>query len=173
MDIVLYPDPVLRRGSLEIADFGPRWTEIGREMLEAMYRTGGVGLAAPQVGLSYRLLVLNPTGDPEDREGEMILCNPEILSRKGREWGEEGCLSFPGITGEIQRAAWIEVRALDPEGGERRFEAEDFLARVIQHEIDHLDGVVFIDRMSPADRIRNKSALEDLERRFKQAHAGS
>ncbi len=173
MEIVLYPDPILRRKAAPIDDPGPRWRATGEEMLALMYRLGGVGLAAPQVGLGRRLLVLNPSADPERKDEERILLNPAIRRRKGREWGEEGCLSFPGITGEIRRAVWIEVEAQDPDGTPLSFSAEGFLARVIQHELDHLEGIVFIDRMSAADRIRNKAALEELEARYRRRHAAS
>lgn len=171
MEIVLYPDPVLRKGTEPITDPGPAWAETAREMLELMYDTKGVGLAAPQVGLSVALLVLNPSGDREQTDDELVLFNPRIVAKKGKEWGQEGCLSFPAIYGDVQRATKIVVEASDIEGNEVKFPAEDFLARVIQHELDHLKGVVFIDRFSPADRIRIKSQIEDLEERYKRLNA--
>lgn len=172
MEIVLYPDPVLRRKALEIQDFGEKWAELGKEMLDLMYRTQGVGLAAPQVGISQRLLVLNPSGKQDEPDSELILLNPEIVSKKGKEWDSEGCLSFPGISGEVQRAIKIRVRGHSPLGEELEIGAEDFLARVIQHEMDHLNGIVFIDRFSPADKIRMRGEIEELEARYARTQAG-
>ncbi len=173
MEIVLYPDPILLKSSQEILDPGPQWVEIGKEMLETMYRTKGVGLAGPQVGISKRILVLNPTGDPKKPEEELILLNPRISKKKGKEWGQEGCLSFPGIYGEVLRSTWIQIEGMSPEGKEQSFEAKDFLARVLQHELDHLEGIVFVQRMTPAEKIKIKAALSDLEARFRASHANS
>jgi peptide deformylase len=173
MEIVLYPDPILLKGSQEILDPGPRWVEIGQEMLETMYRTKGVGLAGPQVGLSSRILVLNPTGDPQKTEEEKILLNPRIRTKKGKEWGQEGCLSFPGIYGDVLRSTSIQIESLSPEGDPQVFEAKDFLARVLQHELDHLEGIVFVQRMTPAEKIKIKAALNELEERYRASHADS
>ncbi len=171
MQIVLYPDPVLRRGTTLIDDPGPAWAETARQMLDLMYATNGVGLAAPQVGIASSLLVLNPSGDRAKSEDELILFNPVLKSRKGKAWGQEGCLSFPELYGDVQRATKIVVEAVGIDGETIEFRAEDFLARVIQHEMDHLKGVVFIDRFSPADKIRVKSKIEEFEQRYQQLHA--
>ena len=171
MDIVKYPDPVLRRGGKPVETFDEELRTTAKAMLEAMYRTGGVGLAAPQVGLEISLLVLNPTGQPDDNDEEMVLLNPKIISKKHLEWGDEGCLSFPGIYGEVERHRDIVVKYQDLEGEEQTLKATAFLARVIQHEMDHIDGRLFVDRLSPADRIRVKPQLLDLERAYKGAPA--
>jgi peptide deformylase len=171
MQIVLYPDPVLRRGSEPIDDPGPDWAETARQMLDLMYDTKGVGLAAPQVGISRSLLVHNPSGERQHADQELVLINPRITEKKGKEWGEEGCLSFPGIYGEVQRAQRVHVQALGLDGTPIDLVAEDFLARVIQHEMDHLKGIIFVDRFSPADKIRVRSQLEELEDRFQSADA--
>lgn len=172
LEIVLYPDPVLRKSARVIQDPRDRtWPDTAHKMLELMYRTGGVGLAAPQVGISERLLVLNPAGDPGKKDQELVLINPEIVSKKGKEWGQEGCLSFPGIFVDVQRAKRIVVRAVKTDGEQIEFPAEDFLARVILHELDHLNGILFIDRFSPADRIRVKAELEKLELDYRAGHA--
>jgi len=168
VEIVLYPDPILRRPATKVERFDEDLKQFAREMLETMYRAHGVGLAAPQVGDGRRLLVLNPTGDPAHTEAERVLVNPKILRRKGEVWGEEGCLSFPRIFAEIARAETIEFEAADADGKLAREEASGFLARIVQHEGDHLDGVVFVDRMSPADRIRVKPMLRELEERFRE-----
>jgi peptide deformylase len=166
MDIVTYPGPALRRGGKKIEAFDDALRETAKAMLDQMYEAQGVGLAAPQVGLDLELLVLNPTGDPEDRDGEMVICNPEIKSRKCNEWGEEGCLSFPGIYAEVERAKKIVLTYRDLDGNEQELRADDFLARVIQHEIDHLKGVLFVDRLSSVDKIRVRPKLQDMERKF-------
>lgn len=165
MEVLIYPHPVLRRGGKEVAAFDQDLRDLAARMLEAMYQEGGVGLAAPQVGIEQKLLVLNPTGDPADRTGEMALVNPKIVARKRLVWGEEGCLSFPGIQAEVERYDRITVVYRDLDGKEQELKATDWLARIIQHELDHLEGVLFTDRLSPADKIRVRPRLEELERR--------
>jgi peptide deformylase len=167
MEIVKYPDPVLRRGGQKIETFDQKLADTAAEMLDAMYLYRGVGLAAPQVGLEIDLLVLNPSGEPGQKAEEMALVNPRVTARKRLEWGEEGCLSFPGIYADVERHAEITVVYHDLAGFERTLEAQDFLARVILHEMDHLDGVLFVDRLSPVDRIRVKSKLLELERAYR------
>jgi peptide deformylase len=167
MDIVVYPDPVLRRGGKEITSFDAPLRELAERMLEAMYAEGGVGLAAPQVGIEHRLLVLNPSGDRKDRSGELVMVNARITSRKGSEWGEEGCLSFPGIYAEVERYLKITVSYQDLDGKPQELMSEGWLARIIQHEMDHLTGVLFVDRLSAADKIRVRSKLEELEKRYR------
>lgn len=167
MEILKYPDPTLRRGGKPVTAFDEALRRTAREMLDAMYRFGGVGLAAPQVGLELNLLVLNPSGDAADRSGELALVNPRLVAKKPLEWGEEGCLSFPGIYADVERAKEISVDYLDLEGQPRSLPAAAYLARIIQHEMDHLAGVLFIDRLSAADRIRVKPRLLELERAFK------
>jgi len=167
MDIVKYPDPVLRRGGKPVEAFDASLADTAAKMIEAMYRFGGVGLAAPQVGLELALLVLNPSGDPDKKAEELVMLNPKVLSRKTLEWGEEGCLSFPGIYGDVERHAKISVRYDDLQGEEQVIQAEGFLARVILHEMDHIEGVLFVDRLSPVDRLRVKSRLLEMERAYK------
>ncbi len=171
MKIVLYPDPILRKITPRVEDFGPPLAETAREMLEFMYRSKGVGLAAPQVGLTLRLFVFNPSGDPAKKEEEGVLVNPRIVKRKGEAYGEEGCLSFPEIYGEVRRATWIRVEAQDLEGRPLELEFQDFQARVVQHELDHLEGILFVDRMEPAEKIRIRRQLEKLEREYKETRA--
>jgi peptide deformylase len=168
LEIVLFPDPILRKPTARVERFDEDLKRFAREMLDTMYRARGVGLAAPQVGDPRRLLVLNPTGDPGRPQEERVLINVKVLGRKGEVWGEEGCLSFPKIYAEIARAETVAFEAADLEGRTAREEASGFLARVVQHEGDHLDGVLFVDRMSPADRIRVKPLLRALEERFRE-----
>ena len=166
-DLTLYPSPILRRPAETVEAFDEDLRAVVAAMFRCMYRSKGVGLAAPQVGLRRRILVLNPTGEPED---ELALINPELVDRSGPPTlFEEGCLSFPGIFCEVERPENCTVRAYTPEGEpmERTFEA--FPSRIVQHEYDHLAGVLLVDRMSPADKLRNKAALEDLVARYKSA----
>lgn len=171
-DLTLYPAPVLRRPAAPIEAFDEGLKATVAAMLRRMYASHGVGLAAPQVGLKQRLLVLNPSGDPKDTAGELVLVNPRITALQGEETlYEEGCLSFPGIYAEVRRPESCTVSAQDVDG--KPFEAtyEGFVARIIQHEVDHLEGVLLVDRMSPADKQRNKKALEELVEDFKRARA--
>jgi peptide deformylase len=167
MEVVVYPDPALRRGGKAITAFDQELRDLAARMLEAMYAEGGVGLAAPQVAVEERLLVLNPSGDAKDKSGELVLLNPKIKSRKAYEWGEEGCLSFPGIQAEVERSLKISIAYQDLDGKPQELRAEGWLARIIQHEMDHLEGVLFVDRLTPADKIRVRPKLEEMERRFR------
>lgn len=167
MEVLVYPDPVLRRGGKPVTTFDADLRKLAQQMLEAMYEEGGVGLAAPQVGIEQKLLVLNPTGDRADRTGELVLCNPRLTRKKGREFGEEGCLSFPGIHAEVERWIDITVTYQDLDGKEQTMAAGEWLARIVQHELDHLEGVLFTDRLTAADKLRVKSQLLELEERYR------
>ncbi len=167
MEIVLYPDPILRRKAANVEQFDRELQNTVREMFAMMYKLKGVGLAGPQVGISKRILVLNPTGKAED---ELALINPQIRSKKGEVFGEEGCLSFPKIYAEIARARDIVVNYQDASGKNcESVPFNDFRARIVQHENDHLEGVLFTDRMSPADRSRVRKELKLLEESFTQS----
>jgi peptide deformylase len=170
LDLVFYPDPRLRRVAEPVEDFGEEFQEIVQAMSRRMHTSGGVGLAAPQVGLSRRVLIINPTGEPAD---ELVLINPRILERTGPPTLlEEGCLSFPRIYAEIERPDECTVEARDPAGETVQTVFRGFPSRIIQHEHDHLEGVLLVDRMSPADKLRNKNALEELVARFRRLRAG-
>ena len=144
LKIKTYPDPLLRQKSEPVTDFGPATQKIFEDMIETMYVEDGVGLAAPQVGIPKRILVASPT---MTRGEEYVFVNPEILEARGRELGVEGCLSLPGISGEIPRAKIIRLRVLDRNGEPVEMEIKDFFARIIQHEVDHLNGLLLIDRV--------------------------
>jgi peptide deformylase len=137
-------------------------------MFEIMYRERGVGLAAPQVGWSVRLFILNPTGDPEQPEGERVFINPGILRVEGTIVDEEGCLSIPEVRGRVERNERVVVRALGLDGLPFEAEFEDIGARGVQHEIDHLDGILFVSRLGPTDRLRVGGQLKKLEREYKR-----
>lgn len=135
-------DPVLRKKSKEITKVTKRLRALAKDMLDTMYRAKGVGLAAPQVGILERLVVIDVG------QGPLVLFNPKILSRFGEERDVEGCLSIPGRSEYITRAAKVNVEALNSEGKRFTIEGEGLLARALQHEIDHLDGILFIDYLT-------------------------
>jgi peptide deformylase len=166
MEIVLYPDPRLLQKTAPITEVTAEIRARAAEMLKLMYADRGVGLAAPQVGWSVRLFVMNPTGDASKPAEETVLVNPRLTSRKGRVRSEEGCLSFPKIEVEVDRAREIGVEWTDLDGKKHEEKWIDWKARIFQHELDHLDNVLLIHRMSEADRIQNAEALEDLRYRY-------
>lgn len=174
MDIVIYPDPRLRRKNALVTTFDASLETTARDMFGLMYETSGVGLAAPQVGLNVRLLVYNPSGKPEESEQEVVLCNPKLVRKsRDKEDGQEGCLSFPDITGQVERPLHITIAAQDLGGEAFELELEDWAARIFLHELDHLDGILFIDRMTPASRSQAKGQIEDLVLEYKQSLADS
>lgn len=162
-------DPVLRKRAALVETFDESLCRLAREMVSAMYAHGGVGLAAPQIGRSLRLIVVDVS---DRRDGSLVfaLVNPQIVEREGGILGEEGCLSIPGVTAEVERSARVVVRGSTPEGEPRRIEGTDLLARVLQHEIDHLDGILFIDRLG---LMRRRMALRDWERQSLKEAPGS
>jgi peptide deformylase len=167
--LTLYPHPVLRKAAEPIRAFDAQLASTVNSMLELMYESRGVGLAAPQVGLKQRVLVLNDSGERANAEREIVLVNPTIVERFGQPTVyEEGCLSFPGIYAEVTRPDRVKVRACDLNGVESEREYEGFVARIVQHEYDHLEGVLLVDRMSAADRLRHKVALEELKHRYRR-----
>jgi peptide deformylase len=169
LNVLKYPDPVLRRGGKDVTEFDDALKATVADMLATMYSYRGVGLAAPQVGLEINLLVLNPEGDPEKTDDELVMINPEIVSRKTLEYGEEGCLSFPSLYAEVERHKKIRVQYQDIEGQSQEVSFSDFLARIVLHEMDHLQGVLFVDRLSATERIRVRNALADMEAAYQAA----
>lgn len=161
--IIHYPDPRLRKKSAPVTEFDDRLAAFVERMFELMETGRGVGLAAPQVGVNTRLFVMNESGEPQDNR---VLVNPVIHDPHGSAEAEEGCLSLPGINVQVRRAQRCRVKAQDLQGREFEFEAEDLLARICQHETDHLNGVMIIDRMGPSDRIATRKTLKSLEEQF-------
>ena len=152
-----YPDPVLRKKAAAVKEVTDAERRLVEEMIETMKASDGVGLAANQVGVLKRIFVFNPSPDSW-RADAMI--NPVILKRRGSECKEEGCLSLPGINGVVRRSTFIVAEGLDIKGKPVCYEAKGLLARVFQHEIDHLDGVVFIDRLNPIKRMMAKRSIK-------------
>ena len=159
-----YGDPILRKRVSDVHDFDEKLREEAEAMLDTMYEEAGVGLAGPQVGIEKRLLVALKMEDPEDNEAEpIVMVNPEILERSQETWVfEEGCLSIPGIRGDVTRPEKVRVRYQDVEGRSHEIELDAMFARVVQHEIDHLDGKLFIDYLSMGQRTLLKPKLKKI-----------
>ncbi len=157
LPILRYPDPRLHTRAQPVEEVDDTIRQLVRDMAETMYEAPGIGLAATQVNVHRRVVVIDVS---EDRSDLRVLINPEILERDGMQVCEEGCLSVPGIYEKINRAERVRVRALDEHGKLQEFEAEGLLAVCVQHEIDHLDGRVFVEYLSALklSRIRNKLA---------------
>jgi len=146
LDVIHYPHSVLRKNCDVIDNIDGALVQLARDMLETMYTDKGIGLAAPQVGVSRRLIVLD-IGD-----GPLVLFNPQIVEAEGSDTMEEGCLCLPGINVEVERKAGVRVTGLDTDGREVDIDADELLARALQHEIDHLSGTLIIDKVSKLKR---------------------
>ena len=158
-----YPDPILRLIAQPVEQFNGVLAGLADRMTDLMVKSGGIGLAAPQVGISLRVIVISLTVKPEDTQ---ILVNPELSNFQGTAEMEEGCLSVPSIRANVPRAATCTLNAQDIEGNKYTLEADGLLATVIQHEIDHLNGILFIDRISTISRMARRKALKQLEREY-------
>lgn len=156
-----YGDPVLETKADPVAEFDGELRQLAADMFETMYANKGVGLAAPQVGVSKRLAVIDWSAG-EDEGAKLVLVNPEILVKEGTQIGEEGCLSIPGFREDVKRAWRVRVRAQDLEGNFFETEGEELLARAIQHEIDHLDGILFLQHLSLLKRDLIKRKIRKL-----------
>jgi peptide deformylase len=162
LSILEFPDPWLRRIAEPVTTVGAEHRQLAAEMLEAMYAAQGIGLAATQVGRAERLFVLDVS---QERNQPRVFINPEIIDADGECSGEEGCLSIPGVTAEVVRAETIRLRALNLDGESIEEHAEGLMAVCIQHEIDHLDGKVFLDRLSPLKRRMIQAKLRKQRQR--------
>jgi peptide deformylase len=149
--IVKYPDPILQQKTEPVTEFDKELATLVEDMFESMYDAHGIGLAAPQIGVKKRITVidLSNKATPEDK---LVLINPEITYREGKQFSEEGCLSLPEIREKVSRAAKVKIRAQDVKGKWFEMEGEELLARCFQHEIDHLDGILFLFRVSGLKR---------------------
>ena len=163
LKIVKYPEPVLSQPGEPVTEFDDDLRKLVADMFETTYAAQGVGLAAPQVGVSKRLTVIDVSlgKDPKDK---LVLINPEIISSEGRLYDEEGCLSFPDIREKVVRAAKVRIRAQDEYGKWFEMDGEELLSRAFQHEIDHLDGMLFIFRMSALKRDLALRKIRKLQR---------
>lgn len=150
LEIKKYPDSALKRKSEEVKEVNEETRKLITKMIEAMHAKQGVGLAAPQIGVFKRILVLDVG------EGHKVFINPKIMSKRGREISEEGCLSVPGVFLKIKRAQEVTVEALNEKGEKFKVEADGLLARCLQQEIDHLDGILILDRISFWEKLKRK-----------------
>jgi peptide deformylase len=164
--IIQFPHPTLRRVSKPLRRVDDELRHIVRQMFDLMYEAKGIGLAANQVDLPYRLFVLNLTGDPAEADEERVFINPVLSQPKGSAEAEEGCLSLPGLYAQVRRPEQITINAYDLAGREVEETVDDLPARAAQHETDHLNGVLFIDRLSPMSRLALKDSLEEFEIEF-------
>lgn len=173
LEVLLYPHPKLRAANLTVTDFDENLASFATELFEVMYETDGIGLAAPQVGVNVRVMVYNPTGEASEKDQEVVLVNPRYVNKsKGQTLFEEGCLSFPEIMGDVKRPKSIVVEAQDLKGDTFRLELEGLEARIFQHEYDHLEGVLFHDRMHPNVLKEVTAKLQALEGKFESENPG-
>ena len=168
--IVRYPDPRLRQKCERIETFDDSVAAVADRMLEIMKANEGVGLAGPQVGIFHRIFVANPTGEPKD---DLVFINPELSDLIGAVEAEEGCLSLPDIRCLVRRARRCHAQAQDETGKAFAIDGEELIARICQHENDHLDGRLIIDYMDATDKIANKKQLNRLEADFRKAAMSS
>ncbi|HEX4884776.1 MAG TPA: peptide deformylase [Casimicrobiaceae bacterium] len=161
LPILEYPDPRLKKVAARVTDFGPDLVKLARDMAETMYAAPGVGLAATQVDVHKRVIVIDLS---ETKDDLLVLVNPEIVEADGEAECEEGCLSVPGYYDKVTRAARVRVRAQDEHGKPYEREADGLLAVCIQHEMDHLVGKVFVDYLSPLKRARLSAKLKKRQR---------
>jgi peptide deformylase len=170
MKIVRYPHPALRRACRPLTAIDAKVQAAAAAMIELMHEANGLGLAAPQVALPYRLIVLNLGGDDEEQPPRAeAYINPVVLERKGTIEDEEGCLSFPGLYAKVRRAKTVKVQAYNLKGELIEATASDLPARAWQHEIDHLDGVLFIDKLGPIGKLATRSRVKEFEREFRRS----
>jgi peptide deformylase len=160
LQLVVYPDPKLKTLAKEVQVFDEWLAAVVERMKNMMVEHKGVGLAAPQVGLSLRIFVASPTGKREDARAYI---NPLLMDEHGQEEGEEGCLSLPDIRIKVERFKAVRVEAVDERDQAFSVALEDFPARVVQHENDHLDGILLIDRLSPMAKLANRKKIKELE----------
>jgi peptide deformylase len=163
LKVVHYPEPVLLKVGKPVTEFDDELKKLVADMFETMYDAKGVGLAAPQVAVSQRLFVMD-CSNGEDAEAKMALINPEIVSVEGEQYGDEGCLSFPGLYQKVERSLRAVVKAQDIHGKHFELEVQDLEARCVLHETDHCDGIVFLDRMTVLKRQLAKQKIKRMQK---------
>jgi peptide deformylase len=173
--LLKYPHPALRADNVEISEAELRdgsVAALAREMFLVMYAAGGVGLAAPQVGVNKRLLIFNESGDRKKWLEETVLVNPRIVEfSEAKDVDLEACLSFPNMDGDVERSKWIKVEALNLKGRKIKKKFDGWTSRVFQHEFDHLEGTVYIDRLNDKDRSEIRPKLDKLVETFGEGGA--
>jgi peptide deformylase len=163
LKIIHYPDPRLRKVCVDVQKFDENLLALANRMFELMRQAKGVGLAAPQIGKNIRLFITNHTGNPED---DRVYVNPVISDAEGEETAQEGCLSLPNINVDVSRPTSAKIRARDLSGNPIDQTETGYLARIWQHELDHLNGVLIIDRMGPTAKMENRKILKELEDKY-------
>jgi peptide deformylase len=166
--IINYPHPTLRRVSKPLRRVDAELRRMVAEMFDLMYANKGCGLAGNQVDLPYRVFIVNESGDPALKDQEQVFINPVLSKPKGSAEDEEGCLSLPGLYAPVRRPEQISVQAFDLAGHPIKQAAQDRFARILQHETDHLDGILFIDKLSETQRLAVKDQIEEFEVEFAQ-----
>ncbi len=166
LQVLTFPDDRLRIKAKPVESVTPEIQKITDNMLETMYEEEGIGLAATQVNIHLRIVVIDIS---ETRDAPMVLINPEIMEKQGEDGIEEGCLSVPGARALVPRAKEVTVKALDRDGKPFQFDADDLLAICVQHELDHLEGKLFVDYLSPLKQQRIKQKLEKIKRATSKA----
>ncbi|MGB8031230.1 MAG: peptide deformylase [Terracidiphilus sp.] len=162
LTIMKYPEPVLEQPGEPVTEFNAELRKLVADMFETTYASQGIGLAAPQVGVSKRITVIDLSMGKDPKQ-KLVIINPEIILSEGRQYEEEGCLSFPEIREKIFRAAKVRIRAQDANGKWFEMDGEELLARAFQHEIDHVDGIVFLFRMSALKRRLNLRKIRKMQ----------
>ena len=162
LKIVKYPEPILQQPGEPVTEFNDELRKLVEDMFETTYASQGIGLAAPQVGASKRVTVIDLSMG-KDPAQKIVLVNPEIISSEGKQYEEEGCLSFPDIREKVVRAAKVSIRAQDEQGKWFEMDADELLSRCFQHEIDHLDGIIFLFRMSALKRNLNLRKIRKMQ----------
>lgn len=170
LDIVRFPDERLRTVAEPVTQFDDELRQFINDMFETMYNDQGIGLAATQVDVHKRIITIDIEGD---KTNQIVLINPEIIESSGETGIEEGCLSIPGCRGFVPRKEKLTVKAFNPQGEEFTLEAQDLLAICIQHEIDHLNGVLFVDYLSPLKRQRIKEKMLKLQKQSKRQQSNN
>ena len=168
LKILSYPHSSLRAKARPVTTLDAGVVKAANEMLDLMYKNEGLGLAAQQVGLDYQVLVINFKGDATQKDQEVVAINPIILESTGADKNREGCLSFPGLYQDIRRAKTVRVQYYDLTGKPFEMTCSDLPARIWQHEIDHLNGVLFIDKMGPLARMGSKRAVDEFVADFRK-----
>jgi peptide deformylase len=169
MKILYYPHPSLRHPAKPLRAIDEKVRTAAAQMLELMYEHRGLGLAAPQVGLPYQMIVLNPVGDPAQADQEGVFINPVVLDKKGSQEGDEGCLSFPGLYQKVRRAKTVRVQAYDLKGELVEITASNLPARLWLHEIDHLHGILYIDKFGDVAKLAARDQLRTFEYDYRKA----
>jgi peptide deformylase len=162
-EILTYPNSVLRQKAARVTNFDDSLKELATDLAETMYAAPGSGLAANQIGACISVVVIDISADEEEKK-HLVLVNPEIIDKEGTQIDDEGCLSVTDLSAKVKRYQKLQVRAQDIEGETWEFAADDFMARVIQHEVDHINGILFIDHLSSLKRALYKKKLKKILR---------